>query len=105
MALNYFKILDVFGIISGLQYNYKKSSVITWSKTDDVWATDNSNMTRCKKVKCLLIYQGLPLSENMNKVKAWDQLYTTKSKATLKGRKIDSNKNLSLKAKVNPYIS
>ena len=35
---NYFRILDVFDIMSGLKLNYNNSCFITWNSTDRSWA-------------------------------------------------------------------
>lgn len=34
---NYFRILNVFNLMSGLVINYEKSSIILWSEMDNKW--------------------------------------------------------------------
>ena len=68
---NYFRILDVFAVMSGLQLNYSKSCFISWNFGDHDWATDVARSFGCLHSKCPAKYWGLPLGNSMNKASAW----------------------------------
>jgi reverse transcriptase-like protein/endonuclease/exonuclease/phosphatase family protein len=68
---NYFRILDVFAIMSGLNLNYSKSSFISWSTHDNEWAIEMANSVGCDHKICPVSYLGLPLGDNMSKCSAW----------------------------------
>ena len=63
---NYFRILDVFAVMSGLHLNYSKSCFISWNSSDDDWARDVARSFGCLHSKCPVKYLGLPLGNNMN---------------------------------------
>ena len=68
---NYFRILDVFAVISGLQLNYSKSCLISWNAVDHEWAKGVAETFGCLHSKCPTTYLGLPHSNNMNRTSAW----------------------------------
>lgn len=68
---NYFRLLDVFALMSGLKLNYYKSSIITWCNNDIEWATDIANQIGCVHQACPVSYLGLPLGANTNKISTW----------------------------------
>lgn len=68
---NYFRILDVFALMSGLNLNYSKSSIISWSHSDQEWAKGVANQIGCIHQACPVSYLGLPLGENTNKISTW----------------------------------
>ena len=68
---NYFRILDVFAVMSGLRLNYSKSCFITWNSSDHGWARDISRSIGCLHSKCPFTYLGFPLGDNMNRCSAW----------------------------------
>ena len=45
--VNYFRILDVFALMSGLSLNYSKSSFISWNPEDHYWARDIAENFGC----------------------------------------------------------
>lgn len=56
---NYRRLLDYFSLMSGLEINYHKSSVIQWWK-DDVWCRNMSPLLHCKVEKLPIKYLGVP---------------------------------------------
>ena len=68
---NYFRILDVFAVMSGLQLNYSKSCFISWNAGDDEWAKNVATNFGCAHTKCPSIYLGLPLGNSMSRESAW----------------------------------
>ena len=68
---NYFRILDVFAVMSGFQLNYSKSCFITWNSGDHVWAKSIARSFGCLHSKCPTKYLGLPLGKNMSRTAAW----------------------------------
>lgn len=67
---NYFRILYIFAVMSGLSLNYSKSSFITWKSSDHAWACDMAASVGCLHVKCPVTYLGFPLGKNMNRCSA-----------------------------------
>ena len=70
IVTNYFRILDVFAIMSCLRLNYSKSKIISWSFDDREWACRLALQNGCLHANCPITYLRLPLSENMNKCSA-----------------------------------
>ena len=68
---NYFRILDVFALISGLKLNYNKSCFISWNSTDQDWAKETAKNTGCLHSSCRFTYLGFPLGDNMNRCSVW----------------------------------
>ena len=68
---NYFRILDVFAVMSGLHLNYSKSSFISWNEGDHIWVKEVARSFGCLYAKCPVKYLGLPLGNTMNRAAAW----------------------------------
>ena len=68
---NYFRILDVFAVMSGLQLNYSKSCFISWNSPDHEWTKVLATSFGCLHSKCPTKYLGLPIGDNMNRASAW----------------------------------
>lgn len=83
---NYFRILDIFALMSGLRLNYSKSCFITWNTSDYSWAKELARSVGCIHSKCLVIYLGLPLGDNMNRRSTWKPVLE-KIQAKLASRK------------------
>lgn len=73
---NYFRIFDVFSLLSGLSLNYNKSSIISWSPNDVEWASEIARKMGCAHAVCPVTYLGLPLGDNMHKFSAWKPVIT-----------------------------
>ena len=52
VVTNYFRILDVFDVMSGLKLNYSKSSIITWISDEHEWAFELARMSGFLHAKC-----------------------------------------------------
>lgn len=72
VVTNYFRILDVFAIMSGLRLNYSKSSVISWSSNAHDWAKSIALANGCSHKVCPVTYLGVPLGANMSNSAAWN---------------------------------
>ena len=68
---NYFRILDVFAIMSGLSLNYSKSCFISWNSADHDWAKDIARSVGCLHSTPPFTYLGFPLGAHMNTCSAW----------------------------------
>ena len=68
---NYFRILDIFAMMSGLSLNYSKSYFISWNASDQAWARDTARSMGCSHSICPFNYLGFPLGDHMNKRSAW----------------------------------
>ena len=68
---NYFRILDVFAMMSGLSLNYSKSCFISWNLNDHVWARDIARSFGCLHSICPFTYLGFSLGDHMNRCSAW----------------------------------
>ena len=68
---NYFKILDVFALMSGLKLNYSKSCFISWNANDHDWARDKASSVGCLHSTCPFTYLGFPLGDHMNRGATW----------------------------------
>ena len=68
---NYFRILDVFALMSGLCLNYSKSCFISWNPSDLEWAKDMARSVGCIHSTPPFTYLGFPLGAHMNKCSAW----------------------------------
>lgn len=69
--MNYFRILDVFAIMSGLHLNYSQSCFINWSSEDHGWVRDVARSVGCLHSKCPFTYLGFPIGDNMSRCSAW----------------------------------
>ena len=69
--INYFRILDVFALMSGLSLNYSKSCFISWNASDQIWSREIANSVGCIHSSCPFTYLGFPLGGNMNRDSAW----------------------------------
>ena len=68
---NYFRILDVFAMMSGLSLNCSKSCFILWSSRDHEWTRDIASSVGCRHSTCPFTYLSFLLGDNMNKCSAW----------------------------------
>lgn len=71
VVTNYFRILDVFTLLAGLQLNYSKSHIISWCSGAHEWAKSIACANGCGHDVCPISYLGLPLGANMNNCAAW----------------------------------
>jgi hypothetical protein len=71
VIINYFRILDIFAVMSGLNLNYGKSCFISWNSNDHAWVREIATRVGCIHSKCPFTYLGFPLGENMNRCSAW----------------------------------
>ena len=69
--LTYFRILDIFALMSGLTINYNKSSLISWRAVDYPWVNGIANAVGCLHERPPFTYLGFPLGTNFNKYDAW----------------------------------
>ncbi|XP_057532933.1 uncharacterized protein LOC130810825 [Amaranthus tricolor] len=69
--INYFRILDIFALMSGLAINYNKSAIISWKLEDYSWVNEIANGVGCIHARPPFTYLGFPLSSNFNKFDAW----------------------------------
>ena len=70
VIMNYRRLLDCFSLVSGLTINYSKSSVIPIGNKE-VWAHVMGNKLKCKIQKLSIMYLGIPLGANPNKISTW----------------------------------
>ena len=68
---NYFRILDVFAMMSGLTLNYSKSCFLFWNVSDHACAGETARNMGCSHAMCPFTYLGFPLGDHMNKRSAW----------------------------------
>ena len=68
---NYFRIFDVFALISGLSLNYSKSCFYSWNTMDHDWAKAIASSVGCLHSTPPFTYLGFPLGAQMNKCSAW----------------------------------
>ncbi|XP_057550629.1 uncharacterized protein LOC130828682 [Amaranthus tricolor] len=68
---NYFRILDVFAIMSGLSLNYSKSTFISWNQGNQEWAKHIASQVGCRHATCPFTYLGFPIGDHMNRFSAW----------------------------------
>ena len=68
---NYFRILDVFVMMSGFSLIYSKSCLISWNSTDHDWARDIARSVGCLHSSPPFTYLGFPLGDYMNRCSAW----------------------------------
>ena len=71
VVTNYFRILDVFALMSGLNLNYSKSCFISWNASDKEWASETARHMGCSHSSCPFSYLGFPLGDHMNRRVAW----------------------------------
>ena len=68
---NYFRILDIFALMSGLYLNYRKSAFIPWRLVDQSWVRAAASEVGCVFSSPPLTYLGFPLGVQYNKHSAW----------------------------------
>ncbi|XP_050225835.1 uncharacterized protein LOC126675263 [Mercurialis annua] len=73
MIRNLLRILRCFELVSGLEINYQKSSIIGIN-VEDVSMVAASSILNCKIEKLPITYLGLPLSLKPIKAKHWDPI-------------------------------
>ena len=69
--INYFRILDIFAMMSGLSLNYNKSAIISWRVQDYSWVNEIANDVGCIHAHPAFTYLGFPLGANFNTISAW----------------------------------
>ncbi|XP_057545956.1 uncharacterized protein LOC130824951 [Amaranthus tricolor] len=69
--INYFRILDIFALMSGLTLNYNKSAFISWRVEDYAWVEEMANVVGCLHKRPPFTYLGFPLGANFNKYNTW----------------------------------
>ena len=69
--INYFRILDIFALMSGLNLNYNKSAFISWKSDDFHWVDELAKNVGCLHVRPPFSYLGFPLGANFNTYAAW----------------------------------
>nr|CCA66178.1 hypothetical protein [Beta vulgaris subsp. vulgaris] len=89
--------LILFHLASGLQVNFHKSSIIGMN-TSKTWLNEAANSLLCKTGDIPFTYLGLPIGENIHKIKAWDPIINKISMklATWKGRMLSIGGRLTL---------
>ena len=68
---NYFRILDIFALMSGLTLNYNKLAFIPWRLDDQYWVSDVASGVGCTYARPPFTYLGFPLGVHYNKCSAW----------------------------------
>ena len=81
--MNYFRILDVFALMSGLSLNYSKSCFISWNVEDHTWAKEIARGVGCLHARPPFTYLGFNLGDNMNRCSAWKPVITKITKASI----------------------
>ena len=69
--INYFRILDIFALMSGLAINYNKSAFICWKSDDFTWVNEIANGVGCIHACPPFTYLGFPLGSNFSNFDAW----------------------------------
>ena len=69
--INYFRILDIFALMSGLSLNYNKSAFISWRVDDYAWVEEMANDVGCLHKRPPFTYLGFPLGANFSKYSTW----------------------------------
>ena len=69
--INYFRILDIFALMSGLAINYNKSAFICWKSDDFTWVNEIANGVGCIHARPPFTYLGFPLGSNFSNFDAW----------------------------------
>ena len=68
--MNYKRILDCLGLMSGLKISYKKSALIPFSCTNECMDRTKS-MLHCSVATLPITYLGIPLGVNSKRVQTW----------------------------------
>ena len=68
---NYFRILDIFALMSGLTLNYNKSAFIPWRSEDQIWVSEVATGVGCTIAQTPFTYLGFPLGVQYNKCSTW----------------------------------
>ena len=69
--INYFRILDIFALMSGLAINYNKSAFISWKRDDYLWVNEIANGVGCIHARPPFTYLGFPLGSNFSRYETW----------------------------------
>lgn len=69
--LNYRSLLDCFGLTTGLEINYNKSSLLSWG-IHNSWVEDMDNLLGCKVENLPNKYLGMPLEISCKSRKVWN---------------------------------
>lgn len=95
--LNLKKALILFQVISGLQINFHKSSLLGIN-TDESWLQQAARALLCKVGELPIIYLGLPIGGNMSRIDAWKPIIKKIEKrlASWKGRMLSIAGRLTL---------
>ena len=85
--LNIKKVLILFQMVSGLQVNFHKSSLMG-IHTDDPWLHSAASSLLCKVGSLPFTYLGLPIGGNVSKIDSWAPIINRieRKLATWKGR-------------------
>ena len=67
---NYRRLLSCFSVMSELQINYSKSASIPFG-CEDSWVRKIKNDLWCSIVRLLIIYLGIPLGANPERISTW----------------------------------
>ena len=68
--VSYRRILDCFGVMSGLRINYDKSALIP-IHCDEVWVEQMKDILGCTVLSLPIRYLGILLGANSNRVETW----------------------------------
>ena len=68
---NYFRLFDIFALMSGLAINYNKSAFISWKRDDYPWVNEIANDVGCMHARPPFTYLGFPLGSNFSRYDAW----------------------------------
>lgn len=72
---NYRRLLDCFGLMTGLEVNYSKSSFVSWGVNSN-WVRDMGSILGCKVENLPISYLGMPLGISYKSKKAWEPVIT-----------------------------
>lgn len=70
VMLDYRRLFECFGIMSGLKVNFDKSTIVTWLNKSE-WVDQLANTIGCKVERLRMKYLGLPLGANSKSSKIW----------------------------------
>ena len=69
--LNFFRLLELFGSVSGLRVNLRKSTLLGINIDDDM-LQNLASFSRCEVGAWPIKYLGLPLGDNPQKLDFWE---------------------------------
>ena len=70
VIINFKRILNYFGIMSGLKDNFKKSALIPFKRYEE-WVEKIKSKLGCSVVLLPITYLGIPLGANPKRVETW----------------------------------